>query len=208
MDCRTFRQLHGLWLDGGLAPRHAARLLSHVGDCEDCARFDALVRRALLVARNTDAIAPSADFGERLKRRLAEERLRCAVTDAGLDAIPEATPGRGLVPLPWRAAAAIALVAGGAMLGAAATGGGAHGGATFDSAGIGAAGPSWTALAAPSSFATPLPVTAAPESALVPRATPGGTIVPVATTAPAPVWARSAGVGGRATPVRTVVQLH
>lgn len=163
MDCRTFRRLHGLWMDGGLAPRHAERLLSHVGGCEECAHFDAMVRRALLVARNSEAVSVSSDFGERLRRRLAEERVRC-VTDAGLDVIPDATRHPRLVPT-WRVAAAAVLVVGGvavSLRGGASSG--IAGAPRFDSAALGVATPSWTELTAPAS----LPVVVEPASMSTP----------------------------------------
>lgn len=162
MDCRTFRRLHGLWMDGGLAPRHAERLLSHVGACEGCAHFDAMVRRALLVARNTDAVSVSSDFGERLRRRLAEERVRCA-SDAGLDVIPASRPPRLVAH--WRMAAAAVLAVGGVAVTLRGGAPSATAGAPrFDSAALGAPTPSWTALAAPAS----LPVVVEPPSADVP----------------------------------------
>jgi hypothetical protein len=201
MDCRTFRRLHGLWMDGGLAPRHAERLLSHVGGCEGCAHFDAMVRRALLVARNSDAVSVSSDFGERLRRRLAEERVRCA-TDADIDVIPGTRAPR-LAPT-WRIAAAAVLVVGGAAVsldrGAAPATGDAP---RFDSAALGAATPSWTALAAPASLPVVVepvsPDAPAPEFVVVRRAAAMG-LVPAqgpaelrdveaaAVTPAAPLW--------------------
>ncbi|MCU0626496.1 MAG: zf-HC2 domain-containing protein [Gemmatimonadaceae bacterium] len=198
MDCRTFRQLHGLWMDGGLAPRHAERLLAHVGDCEGCAHFDAMVRRALLVARNAAPVSCSADFSARLRARLAEERAR------------EFVP-RDMTPLPshagvprfapsWRVAAAAAIVVGGAaftMRGGTATD--PRAAATFDSAGLGGAGASWTAVtgAAPATLLPPPATAAMPAAPLWPSATMA-----------ARAARRFADAEFGATPVRAVVQAH
>lgn len=74
MDCRAFRQHHGGWVDDILDPSEADRLARHVSECAPCARFDALARRALLVARNAPQIEVSPEFSGRLAARIAEER--------------------------------------------------------------------------------------------------------------------------------------
>ncbi len=211
MDCRTFRQLHGLWIDGGLAPRHAERLLSHVGECEGCAHFDAMVRRALLVARNSSPVSCSADFAERLRIRLAEERACRGGALATDDALVPGAVRPRLAPA-WRVAAAAALVIGGtavtlqARQAAGVDGAAPHG---FDSAGLGAPIATWSALGAASSPAV-MPV-AAPRSdfVVVRRAAFAGQLVPVvagdslrdaeaaAVTPAAPLWP-SAAIAGRA----------
>jgi hypothetical protein len=47
----------------------------HLRICESCARLDTRIRRSLLLARNLPTIQPSAAFSERLKMRLAHERM-------------------------------------------------------------------------------------------------------------------------------------
>ena len=76
MDCRAFRQLHGDWVDDILDPTDGDTLARHVSDCEPCARFDTLARRALMVARSMPPIEVSADFSARLAVRIADERRR------------------------------------------------------------------------------------------------------------------------------------
>lgn len=44
----------------------------HRAVCASCARHDAAVRRSLLLVRNLPVIHPSADFYERLERRIRE----------------------------------------------------------------------------------------------------------------------------------------
>jgi hypothetical protein len=116
MDCRTFRAQHGLWIDGGLAPRHAERLLAHVGECEACAHFDAMVRRALLVARNAAPMRCSPDFAARLRARLDDADVREA-TPSDLEIVPGVADRPSFVfaaqvPPSWRLAAAAVLVIG------------------------------------------------------------------------------------------------
>ena len=44
----------------------------HLAECENCAKHDAKIRRALLLFRNLPCIEPSADFSQRLEARLRE----------------------------------------------------------------------------------------------------------------------------------------
>lgn len=74
MDCPAFRELHGDWVDDVLDRSQSELVSQHLADCPACARFDALVRRALMVARSAPPIEVSADFSTRLAARLAEER--------------------------------------------------------------------------------------------------------------------------------------
>ena len=120
MDCRTFRTQHGLWIDGGLAPRHAERLLAHVGEGEDCGHCDAMVRRARLVACNAWPMRCSPDFAARLRARLDEADVR-RTTPSDLEIVPGVAErpafafGVPMAPA-WRLAAAAVLVIGGGAL--------------------------------------------------------------------------------------------
>lgn len=74
MNCREFRHLHDAYVDDTLSGLDVDRMSHHRSACDRCARIDARMRRALLVAHNLPAIQPSAAFGTRLQRRLATER--------------------------------------------------------------------------------------------------------------------------------------
>ena len=74
MNCREFLHLHDAYVDDTLSGLDVERMSHHRGECDRCARTDARLRRALLVARNLPAIQPSAAFGARLQMRLATER--------------------------------------------------------------------------------------------------------------------------------------
>jgi len=114
MDCRAFRSLHGDWVDDVLGSRDAARLSAHVDDCAQCSRFDALARRALLVARNAPPIECSADFSARLAQRIAEERRQRIADLRPSHAERSARFGGGKV---WaRAAAALIVTVGGSFV--------------------------------------------------------------------------------------------
>ena len=79
MDCLAFRAAHLDLTDGTLAPDELAAALSHRDACSDCARFDCLVRRSVLLAHNLPEISPRPGFEARLAARMA----LCARLDAG-----------------------------------------------------------------------------------------------------------------------------
>ena len=114
MDCRAFRQQHGDWVDDLLDSSEGDSLARHTADCAPCARFDALARRALMVARNTPQIEVSPEFSARLAARIAEERRRrIAAHEPSHVERPRFAPSSGS----WvRVAAAVAVVAGGTMV--------------------------------------------------------------------------------------------
>ena len=74
MDCREFCENHVAFVDDPLAGIELVRMQRHIGECENCAKHDARVRRALLIFRNLPSIEPSADFSQRLEARLRQER--------------------------------------------------------------------------------------------------------------------------------------
>jgi hypothetical protein len=109
MNCRAFRDAHVDLTDGTLplAARTAAR--AHLDVCATCARFDAGVRRSLLLARNLAPVVPSAGFRQRLAQRIARERATTRSTSA-----VRRPGGRSLaavISLAFAAGMAIAVVA-------------------------------------------------------------------------------------------------
>src|SRR6266481_6396084 len=70
MDCSTFRTHHVDFVDDALPRDLTMALGDHLFSCPFCSALNARVRRSLLAAWNVGAIAPSADFSVRLKRRL------------------------------------------------------------------------------------------------------------------------------------------
>ena len=75
MDCREFRENHCAFVDDTLPGIELVRMQMHLSDCDRCARHDATVRRSLMLFRNLPPITPSADFSERLEKKLREARL-------------------------------------------------------------------------------------------------------------------------------------
>jgi hypothetical protein len=70
MNCRTFREHHGTYLDGLVGEAQRAAMKRHMAECASCAAHDTAVRRALLVLRNLPPIEPSPEFNARLRTRL------------------------------------------------------------------------------------------------------------------------------------------
>ncbi len=75
MDCREFRENHCAFVDDTLPGIELVRMQMHLTECDRCARHDATVRRSLMLFRNLPPITPSADFSERLEKKLREARL-------------------------------------------------------------------------------------------------------------------------------------
>ncbi len=96
MNCSTFREAHGLFLDDMLGERDIVVMHCHLAECGSCAAFDARIRRGLLLLRNLPTIAPSADFTERLKARLHQERRAAARAAAVAPSVASRGPGIGV----------------------------------------------------------------------------------------------------------------
>jgi hypothetical protein len=62
MPCSQFRSQHLGWLDAGMSAATAATMRSHADSCARCARYDAAVRRGLLLARHAGDLRPSPRF--------------------------------------------------------------------------------------------------------------------------------------------------
>jgi hypothetical protein len=73
MDCREFCDKHVAFVDDTLAGIELVRMQRHIAECENCAKHDAKIRRALLIFRNLPLIEPSAGFSQRLEARLCRE---------------------------------------------------------------------------------------------------------------------------------------
>jgi hypothetical protein len=82
MNCRDFRRKHDAYIDDTLSGVELDAMARHRSLCDECARLDTRVRRALLVAHNLPTIELSPDFGDRFRVRLAQERMRMAAMDA------------------------------------------------------------------------------------------------------------------------------
>ena len=107
MNCQEFRVAHLAFTDDALAPDLAAAARAHLDACESCARYDCLVRRATLVARNLPGTPLRAGAHARVMARVREDARRrrrqralfvtCAATAASI-AIIAAMFGFGATP--------------------------------------------------------------------------------------------------------------
>lgn len=75
MHCREFNDKHVAFVDDTLAGIESLEMHRHLGECDNCARKDTNIRRALLLVRNLPVIQPSPGFSARLEARLAEAAL-------------------------------------------------------------------------------------------------------------------------------------
>jgi len=75
LDCREFVERHSEYLDGQLSQEEWIDFDDHVAHCGACERYDRVVRRGLLLARNTVEVQPSPEFHDRLEARLRRVEL-------------------------------------------------------------------------------------------------------------------------------------
>ena len=74
MMCREFRDRHPAYLEGALSERALVAMQVHLAECAGCSRYDTTMRRGLMVLRSLPQVEPSADFQDRLNRRLHQAR--------------------------------------------------------------------------------------------------------------------------------------
>lgn len=76
MDCREFLERYSDYDDSLIPSAEADRFRSHMSECTACARYDRVLRKGRMVARQLPRPEPSPDFIPRLQRRLLRERIR------------------------------------------------------------------------------------------------------------------------------------
>ncbi|MFW5951867.1 MAG: anti-sigma factor family protein, partial [Gemmatimonadota bacterium] len=74
MDCREFLTRYSDYDDSLVPPTEAERFRAHMAGCEACARYDRVLRKGRMLARQLPGPEPATDFGPRLLRRLLECR--------------------------------------------------------------------------------------------------------------------------------------
>lgn len=70
--CDEFLARHSDYLDGLMPPLEAARMSGHAEACAACSRYDRIVRKGLVLARELPEPAVSDDFELRLQHRLLQ----------------------------------------------------------------------------------------------------------------------------------------
>ncbi|MDX1675996.1 MAG: zf-HC2 domain-containing protein [Longimicrobiales bacterium] len=74
MDCREFLQRYSEYDDSLIPPEEGDRFRAHMAACPSCARYDRVLRKGRMLARQLPRVEPSPDFGVRLRRRLLQQR--------------------------------------------------------------------------------------------------------------------------------------
>jgi len=70
LSCREFLEGHSDYLDDLLVREWVREFDQHVATCKSCERYDRVMRRGLLLARNLSDVQPSPHFHEKLQTRL------------------------------------------------------------------------------------------------------------------------------------------
>jgi hypothetical protein len=73
MDCRDFLSRYSEYDDSLVSPAEADRFRSHMAICESCTRYDRVLRKGRMLARQLPDVEPSDDFVPRLRMRLWQE---------------------------------------------------------------------------------------------------------------------------------------
>ncbi|NIP82914.1 MAG: hypothetical protein GWM90_28285, partial [Gemmatimonadetes bacterium] len=76
MDCREFLGRYSDYDDSLIPPIEVERFRAHMAACGSCARYDRVLRKGRMLARQIPAPRPSEDFVPRLTRRLWSELPR------------------------------------------------------------------------------------------------------------------------------------
>lgn len=74
MDCREFLDRYSDYDDSLISPGEVERFRAHMESCVRCARYDRVLRKGRMLARQLPAPAVAKDFVPRLQRRLWQVR--------------------------------------------------------------------------------------------------------------------------------------
>jgi hypothetical protein len=76
MDCNDFLSRYSDYDDSLLSPADLSDFRLHMSRCEPCARYDRVLRKGRMVARQIPALRPEEPMGPRLNQRLWQIRTR------------------------------------------------------------------------------------------------------------------------------------
>ena len=76
MDCSEFLRRYSEYDDSLIGGRELDRFQSHLAACTSCARYDRVLRKGRMLARQLPRPVPADDFGLRLHWRLRQLRRR------------------------------------------------------------------------------------------------------------------------------------
>jgi hypothetical protein len=74
MDCNDFLDQYSDYDDSLLGASELATFQAHLAGCASCARYDRVLRKGRMLARQLPPVQPRQDFGPRLQQRLWETR--------------------------------------------------------------------------------------------------------------------------------------
>jgi hypothetical protein len=131
MDCREFLTRYSEYDDSLLCPTEQARFRVHLAACDSCSRYDRVLRKGRMLARQVPRVQPRSDSRARLHARLWQERY--ARRHAATPVLGGAAAGLAAVTVVLTAMWALALMEGES-----------RGGTVADAADL-AGGPAWTA---------------------------------------------------------------
>lgn len=76
MDCPEFLSRYSDYDDSLLPPFEVERFQAHMGSCPSCARYDRVLRKGRMLARQLPELEPSGELEPRLRLRLLETAPR------------------------------------------------------------------------------------------------------------------------------------
>lgn len=108
MECRQFLERYSDYDDSLLTARELSEFRAHLSACASCARYDRVLRKGRMLARQLPSPEPDPTLALRLHQRLAESRSRRSRTGAALP--PLATAALAAVTILLVATSALALL--------------------------------------------------------------------------------------------------
>lgn len=92
MDCPEFLSRYSEYDDSLVSPAEADRFRVHMALCESCTRYDRVLRKGRMLARQLPEVEPSDDFVPRLRARLWQESHGGSRLTAGPARVAAALP--------------------------------------------------------------------------------------------------------------------
>lgn len=97
MDCTEFLDRYSEYDDSLVAADDAERFRAHMTACEGCARYDRVLRKGRMLARQVPGPEPSRDFAPQLHMRLWSERTDAARPTSRIPVAVAAVPAVAIV---------------------------------------------------------------------------------------------------------------
>lgn len=108
MDCNEFLERYSEYDDSLVPPAEVDRFRVHMSACPDCTRYDRVLRKGRMLARQLPSVEPSGDFVPRLHLRLWQGGDRYPGTGAPSSRMAAALPVMTMLMVLGAAAAFLA----------------------------------------------------------------------------------------------------